>query len=49
MIIIDCETLAKQGDSVLGSVRPSVPLSLCPSVCLLVSALTAEKTISLLA
>ena len=33
VVIIDREALAKQGDNALGSVRPSVRLFVCLSVC----------------
>ncbi len=34
-LVIDREALAKQGDNALGSIRPSVRLSVRPFVCLL--------------
>ena len=41
-IIIDCEALAKQGGIELGSIRPSIRLSIHPFVCVFVRALLAE-------
>ncbi len=41
-IFIDRIALAKQGDNRIGSVRPSVRLSVCPSVHQSVNALMAE-------